>query len=664
MGGRYCCLFLACLPLPMQPCWSQPGVDSVTVLAIQSAIQSLPRQDLELTTIVNIDSSKGNPAVQGGWIEDPYNTLTGCYIFAADNSRELGCVGVYRDGQILWHSDSLVFIPGGISEGSILTSDLNSDGTVEILTTWEGTGQEGPKYLWIFSWTGSEASLVSATSDDPDSVVWGRTSDIVTYNSSTFGLADFEGDGIWEILGFDLVSEGVVDENGEVPKTTAPIVYYWDGSKYAIASAERYPRIEQPLPRNRLEPQLSVRITPDGGRLVFDFRLVNSIESIQRLVDFHVHHEEGLSLVCAAPPQWTCFNQGPLATWHSVLASPAGGSIKPGMEQGGFRLDSPGTAVLVGPVRWYARGFNFEFPVEDPMLAYQDILENSAGGFTLGPLSAPPEFAVAVDTVCGYAELVYRLGWIRDPVKTDSILTLLTSSRANFEIGDFGAARTTLQSLFQYVQGDGGRAFSNEAYALLRFNTEYLLGRLPIGSAPALASLTPGMTLTGSGSFLLFVKCSGFYEGATILWNGTACATTLVSSTRLKSRIPASATASPINVPITVRNPDGSTSGQLTFAAVVTLPAPVRPVLDCVRKRDDEHYTAWFGYQNDNPVAVYIPVGTRNKFTPSPRDRDQPTIFLPGRAVRAFSVTFPGTNLVWTLNGRTATASKNSSRCH
>ncbi len=99
----------------------------------------------------------------------------------------------------------------------------------------------------------------------------------------------------------------------------------------------------------------------------------------------------------------------------------------------------------------------------------------------------------------------------------------------------------------------------------------------------------------------------------------------------------------------------------------------VKPVLECVVDNHDGTFTARFGYLNENTVAVTIPVGANNKFTPAPEDRGQTTLFQPGRVgqpgdVGAFSVVFDGSNLVWTLKGpdgstRTSTASSNSKRC-
>jgi hypothetical protein len=74
--------------------------------------------------------------------------------------------------------------------------------------------------------------------------------------------------------------------------------------------------------------------------------------------------------------------------------------------------------------------------------------------------------------------------------------------------------------------------------------------------------------------------------------------------------------------------------------------------------------TAHFGYENENNVNFSIPVGSRNKFLPSPRDRGQPTGFLPGVQDDVFTVDFPDySTVVWVLDFRTVTASAASTPC-
>ena len=88
----------------------------------------------------------------------------------------------------------------------------------------------------------------------------------------------------------------------------------------------------------------------------------------------------------------------------------------------------------------------------------------------------------------------------------------------------------------------------------------------------------------------------------------------------------------------------------------------VRPILECVDQLSDGNYRAHFGYLNDGNASVTVPIGRNNAFTPSPEDRGQPRQFRPGRAPDVFQVDFQRT-LVWTLTGRTSTASQSSKRC-
>ena len=96
-------------------------------------------------------------------------------------------------------------------------------------------------------------------------------------------------------------------------------------------------------------------------------------------------------------------------------------------------------------------------------------------------------------------------------------------------------------------------------------------------------------------------------------------------------------------------------------------PVSLRPILECVKRIGNDQYIAYFGYKNENPFAVTLAIGEKNKFSPNPQNRGQPTVFQPGRTPSypnaAFNVSFNGSNLVWSLDGRTVTASSSSERC-
>lgn len=96
--------------------------------------------------------------------------------------------------------------------------------------------------------------------------------------------------------------------------------------------------------------------------------------------------------------------------------------------------------------------------------------------------------------------------------------------------------------------------------------------------------------------------------------------------------------------------------------------APVRPIIECVRRQRDGSYVASFGYESEARRAVHIVPGADNTFG-AVVDRGQVADFFPGRVRNAFSVRFGASESAsWTLTSpdgtvATATASASSPRC-
>ncbi|HEY7602995.1 MAG TPA: hypothetical protein VH760_01950 [Gaiellaceae bacterium] len=84
-------------------------------------------------------------------------------------------------------------------------------------------------------------------------------------------------------------------------------------------------------------------------------------------------------------------------------------------------------------------------------------------------------------------------------------------------------------------------------------------------------------------------------------------------------------------------------------------PEPLRPIgiFACVQSHGSS-YDVVFGYENDNPVDIPVPVGSSNFVLPRPADRGQPALFRPGRQEHAFVVRgVPNSKLVaWTVSFR------------
>jgi len=73
-----------------------------------------------------------------------------------------------------------------------------------------------------------------------------------------------------------------------------------------------------------------------------------------------------------------------------------------------------------------------------------------------------------------------------------------------------------------------------------------------LSQQPHIASLTPQSVTAGAAATTLTVNGSGFASDATILWNGTALATTVLSSAQLQATVPTSSLATAASTTVTV----------------------------------------------------------------------------------------------------------------
>jgi hypothetical protein len=112
--------------------------------------------------------------------------------------------------------------------------------------------------------------------------------------------------------------------------------------------------------------------------------------------------------------------------------------------------------------------------------------------------------------------------------------------------------------------------------------------------------------------------------------------------------------------------PDGSYDLNKPYTLFFEAPRPqkIEPILECVAENSYGSYTAHFGYNNPNAFIIEIKEGDQNYFYPEPALRiNQAEYFAPGRVVDFFAVLFDGNELTWTLDSRSVTANRNSTRC-
>jgi hypothetical protein len=164
--------------------------------------------------------------------------------------------------------------------------------------------------------------------------------------------------------------------------------------------------------------------------------------------------------------------------------------IEPGQSLSGFELMSKGLPgirrCIVSPY------FDVDslFPdLDDPdrtlSIAQMDSIREAVKffGWTVGPTAPPIDLVPTVwlDTLSSYTSQSLSLGWITSQAVTDKYISYFSSGRAKLVQQDSVGARTVLQQVLRDVDIDSTTNLTSEAYALLRYNTEYLLSQLPAG---------------------------------------------------------------------------------------------------------------------------------------------------------------------------------------
>lgn len=113
-----------------------------------------------------------------------------------------------------------------------------------------------------------------------------------------------------------------------------------------------------------------------------------------------------------------------------------------------------------------------------------------------------------------------------------------------------------------------------------------------VNPVPSVTSLAPAQAMVGGGSLTLTVRGSQFITAASVRWQGSARATTFVSSTELQAAIPAADLATAGRSDVTVVNPPpgGGTSNAVAFP-VATFAMDVSPASVTVTAGQSAAYT-------------------------------------------------------------------------
>ena len=106
---------------------------------------------------------------------------------------------------------------------------------------------------------------------------------------------------------------------------------------------------------------------------------------------------------------------------------------------------------------------------------YNNILFNSRKNYSIGPSAILDTLNVQsfLDSLINYNNQSYELSWITNQTTADKYDSLFRAAKTQLQQNNIAGVQNTLQTVLQDVDQDSSANLTSEAYALLKYNTEY-----------------------------------------------------------------------------------------------------------------------------------------------------------------------------------------------
>jgi len=211
---------------------------------------------------------------------------------------------------------------------------------------------------------------------------------------------------------------------------------------------------------------------------VYEYQILSLESSKQSVWEFSIAHCTNVDSL-KSPVGWEV-NIAPVPfkriAWASIDSV---NDISPGQNLSGFIYFSQGLPSIRN---FYATGW-----VEPPLVDVEPdsiiggvFPENSFCGKTIGPGDFQNSISTLtfLDTLTSYTRQSLELGWIKSRTIAKKYLSYFNIAKTNLEQNNFYTVKAILKEVLREVDKDSTNTITSEAYALLRYNTEYLIEQI------------------------------------------------------------------------------------------------------------------------------------------------------------------------------------------
>jgi hypothetical protein len=259
---------------------------------------------------------------------------------------------------------------------------------------------------------------------------------------------------------------------------------------------------------NNFELNVKNYVSKDNENLVYHYSVKNHLESAQSIAFFDVSTESMISSI-SSPENW--FGLGNSKKSNRVSWGPLDVEyqIDPGDSLGNYNYNSydlPSIKLFLSAA--YVE--QIDLNREPDSTSESSIFETSKLGYTVAPDSNIRNLNHNdyLDSLISFSQQSIIQNWITDELTTDKYINYFQNTKGFIQQNNISEALNILNTVLQDVQQDSGVALTSEAYALLFFNTEYLVEQLS-------SSFEPGfpIKLVNSQNQLLTGGSLQYYEG-------------------------------------------------------------------------------------------------------------------------------------------------------
>jgi len=246
-------------------------------------------------------------------------------------------------------------------------------------------------------------------------------------------------------------------------------------------------------PPTKIDPIINASVAPTSdGRYLYSYRVTNGANAQQKLNQFSLHFGSGVSVESRTPvTSWD--NARPKKFLPEIgFANRWVWRGHQGLEPTWFidscMIVSDGLPSLTESYSQAKRG-SWAWPAGGPsqsdlraqLLRLQIYPNANVLRRTIGPkaISTPFTPLVFLDTLISYKHQAFEMGWIREEGIVTSLDAKLEAARPQI-INGRPSAKQILESFVNELEAlnTQGNQITSEAYALLKFNAEYLISKL------------------------------------------------------------------------------------------------------------------------------------------------------------------------------------------